>query len=702
MDIPINSLMQQVHLGISPNGYVPVTAYQGDQSIYGAEHERLQVSLLRLCPPHLWYRGSNEASCPRPILVTSQHQNQLELLHRALTLAITDIVDRWWTDKEARLFERMPLHKQEEDLLRWLNDQCSHSTRSCRDFLGSWRPDFLVEEKPDLSGSSREIFRLTEINARFCFNGFMHQAYGQEALSDLGVGKNGIRHATDSSAILNGLLDLFQHDRPLHLLKGREPGIDIHMFIDFVSRNIGTRVRLITPADLRLVPDPQNMDTFKLCCVVNSNQSIAGDHTSPLVSSSGEHCEEIFQVGLELHQHELFHIPVEILRQVSLRCFNDMRTILLVHDKRMLGVIRQEIPNMVTRQVLSPGEGDTLKNGVAETTIPGSVELDKLIQLCDDHPERRRDYLLKPIRGGKGAGIVFGDEIGSLEWLGILKCLREPRLLSGSPAYVVQRRIWPRLYNVVLKPSGEQAHCLERHGILKISLGFPDPRSRYLEELIVSLHRQHRHGLPITHSAARGWFWDVRPNDTVFQAQSHQARSETMREFPWHTDSSYERSPPRYFALHVIQPDRYGGGTLSVMNVERLSQLLSPDIQTTLLAPEFGITVPLEFIKEPDQRYIVGNLLAVNAHDQSLLVRFREDIVTPLSARAAVAFDELKAALHHLETLSDSTLHLTATDLPERSIILLDNYRWLHARNRIRDPARHLRRVRWNATPFPT
>lgn len=47
--------------------------------------------------------------------------------------------------------------------------------------------------------------------------------------------------------------------------------------------------------------------------------------------------------------------------------------------------------------------------------------------------------------------------------------------------------------------------------------------------------------------------------------------------------------PPRYFALHALQPDCYGGGTLSVMSVQRLSELLSEAIKTSLTRPEYLI-----------------------------------------------------------------------------------------------------------------
>ncbi|KAF7158595.1 hypothetical protein CNMCM5623_003655 [Aspergillus felis] len=756
MKYPTPGRLQQVHVGITPKGFVPVTSYQGGKDLYEEEHETLQTSLLRLCPAHLWYQGSHATSCPRPILVTPEHQGQLLALHTALAAAITDIVERWWTDSEARFPERMPLQKAEEELLRWLETK----DLPYHDRLGSWRPDFLVEE-----GAKTERFRITEINARFSFNGFMHQAYGQTALDALGVGRHGVTHATDSTEMLQGLLRLFRPDLPLHLLKGAEPGIDIHMFIEFVHRHLGTRPRLISPADLRLLPDPAHENGYRLCCLTTDTVTAEQPVSPLLITSEGEVVEEIHQVGLELHQHELFALQPEMLRQVSMRCFNDMRTVLLAHDKRMLGIVQQEVPSLVARGVLSPSAGQALKNGIADTILPGSPELNELIEQCADDDERRKEYLLKPIRGGKGAGIIFGDEITASEWRAVLERLRDPAIRAGITSYVVQRRVIPVLYEVILNSSGDPgrypligtyhaaqardpvsaryeyrglatapaaavaveephdsipgvAHIvaedmsdaerarhvrevrdrLEHDGILKISLRFADDTSQYLKTLVLGLHKHHGHGLPITHSASQGWFWDVKPSHSSFQTQNHQARSETMADFPWHTDCSYETCPPRFFALHVLHPDRYGGGTLSVMNVQRLGQLLSASARDALSRPDYRISIPLEFIKQPEQRHIVGSILA--GRQKTPTIRFRGELVTPLNEGAATALDELKGLLREVEMQPASTLHLAASDLPRNSIILLDNRRWLHARNAVKDPARHLRRVRWDAVPF--
>ncbi|KAL7917466.1 hypothetical protein ACQKWADRAFT_324627 [Trichoderma austrokoningii] len=241
---------------------------------------------------------------------------------------------------------------------------------------------------------------------------------------------------------------------------------------------------------------------------------------------------------------------------------------------------------------------------------------------------------------------------------------------------------------------------LQKHGILKIGLGFPDPDSDYLKQLVQSLHRRHGHQLPISHSASCGWFWDVKPNRTVFQTASHQARSETMEEFPWHTDCSYEDLPPRYFALHVLQEDRFGGGTLSAMNTQRLGQSLSPSTRASLMRREYSITIPPEFIKDSRKQNIVGSLMAADEQGQHSVLRFRRDLVAALTERAAKALRELDAAVKDVNTQSQSTVHLTAKDFPAGTIIMMDNRRWLHARHSIKDPKRHLRRVRWDAVPF--
>jgi alpha-ketoglutarate-dependent taurine dioxygenase len=169
-----------------------------------------------------------------------------------------------------------------------------------------------------------------------------------------------------------------------------------------------------------------------------------------------------------------------------------------------------------------------------------------------------------------------------------------------------------------------------------------------------------------------------------------------MNTFAWHTDCSYETNPPRFFALHVLQDDQRGGGVLSVLQVDSLLSRLTTATKEALSAPEYKIQVPPEFIKRDDNLYIVGNLLSLGLQPH---LRLREDIVTPLTGRARAAMVELIGVLLGSQIEPD-IISLNPALLPKQSIILINNRRWLHARSEVRDPRRHLRRVRWDTRPF--
>ncbi|XWW93964.1 hypothetical protein V2A60_001903 [Cordyceps javanica] len=447
---PIPLRMQQVHLGRGPLGYLVVNpSHKTPQDVYASEHERQESILLKRCPVDIWPGGTSYTyGCPRPILMYKRHHNQLVLFHESIVIAIVDIVKRWFADVDARFPERMPLHKDEEKLLQWLDTQVEQGNIApySAETLGSWRPDFLVEDE-----NGDENFRLTEINARFCFNGFMHGSYGQTALDSMGMDESGLVGAADGAEFFNGLLRLFRHDQPLHLLKGEEKGIDIGMFIHAVQLRLGVTPRLITPNDLRLIPDPTDPSRTILCCLVKSSTQT----TSPLRTANGEVVEEIHQVGLELHQHELAAMDTDMMHHISLRCFNDMRTILLVHDKRMLGIIQQELPSLVRRGVLAVEQAQALAKGIADTALPGSPYMQDLLHQSNINPGLKDEYLLKPVRGGKGAGIVFGEDLSADEWLAALRDLQSPVLNPAGASFVAQRKVVQHNYELVLKACGE-------------------------------------------------------------------------------------------------------------------------------------------------------------------------------------------------------------------------------------------------------
>lgn len=217
------------------------------------------------------------------------------------------------------------------------------------------------------------------------------------------------------------------------------------MFIHAVHRRLGREPRLITPADLRLVPDSNG--NVELCCLATAK----ADASEIFHTAAGEAVERVHQVGLELHQRELVGLGRDMWRQISLRCFNDMRTVLLVHDKRMLGIIGQELADLVARGAITPAQAAALDRGIAHTILPGSPQLRQLRAESDD---ARHDYILKPVRGGKGAGIVFCEEMTAEAWRAAIDGLQSPALVDGA-SLVVQRCVRQLLYDVVLKRTGE-------------------------------------------------------------------------------------------------------------------------------------------------------------------------------------------------------------------------------------------------------
>ena len=455
--------IRQVSLGLSVQSGELTNAERASEEQKAVDLANMRASLQS--STELWPHSFHLQACPYPLVIPRRQLDDLEIFHESLNSAITNIVERWWTDGEARFPERMPLESLEEDVLRvsssyiyplltlseaqkWMNRQTKPLPlyRTCQ---GSWRPDFLLE--------TNETYRLCEINARFPFNLFLHTAFCQKAYMDmddkaypLAIPAAWPKEASKTSLnldgtsshrkqILDGLFLLFDPSLPLHLLKGEETGLDIHQFISLVQSVTGRRPSLIEPSYLRSVVDDHSPSGSALHCVTG-------------VDLQGcEVLERVHQVGLELTQNELRALPVSILRDLSLCCFNDLRTILLVHDKRMLGIVLQELGNLVEVQgVLTASQADVLRRGIAPTIIPGSREMASLSILSKYSPEMRNDFLLKPIRGGKGAGIIFGSDMSPESWISQIESLQRSELSSSGNSYIVQRKIEQLKYGITL------------------------------------------------------------------------------------------------------------------------------------------------------------------------------------------------------------------------------------------------------------
>ncbi|KAI4183018.1 MAG: hypothetical protein L6R41_005649 [Letrouitia leprolyta] len=419
----IESRYSQISLGQSVRKGSFAVADQTDEGILQKDMEAMQQSLLHSScawPEYTYKKGS-----PFPILMNKIQMDRVEALHNLLAKAITNIVERWWSDVAAKFPQRMPLTPCEEDILQWMDEQTPGVIRPFRLCQGSWRPDFLIE-----GSASHEEYRICEINARFPFNAYLYTAFSQKALIDMDRPFNPMTApVVEPQRISEALMSLFDPSRPLHLLKGDEAGFDFNMFAPFVESITEKRPRLIHVSDLRLLPCKSSATGFALYC------------TSRPGRSGVENLERIYQVGLELRQDELRSLSAPILRELSRCCFNDLRSIFLVHDKRMLGIVLQELEDLVSvRRIMTVNEADTLRRGIALTIVPGSRTIHALTKMSGIWPGLKDEFVLKPIRSGKGAGILFGDELSYDEWLNHLVELKRPDL--GDPESIPRRNLY--------------------------------------------------------------------------------------------------------------------------------------------------------------------------------------------------------------------------------------------------------------------
>ncbi|OJJ47065.1 hypothetical protein ASPZODRAFT_131998 [Penicilliopsis zonata CBS 506.65] len=235
--------------------------------------------------------------------------------------------------------------------------------------------------------------------------------------------------------------------------------------------------------------------------------------------------------------------------------------------------------------------------------------------------------------------------------------------------------------------------ALIKNGIVAIELKFDDPASQFLVDLVAAMQFK-----ADKHSDTQGVLWDVKLNDagvlSTGTGKAARSISHSLNEFDWHTDGAFETKPTRFFGLHIIHPDKMGGGVFRVARAEELVALLSPRTVATLNNSWFTLRVPPEFHKGVST--VQGKVLEIDPVSGDALVRYRRDIfLDPPSSNeeASAAVRELMGRLGDAEAIGEA---IPAIVFKENVVILMDNARFLHSRTEIKDPRRWLRRIRFH------
>ncbi|KAJ8610078.1 hypothetical protein MRB53_038805 [Persea americana] len=242
---------------------------------------------------------------------------------------------------------------------------------------------------------------------------------------------------------------MFDTSKPLYIVKDQWPGVDSWILLDHWRKYTGQEAMFIKPGDLCLVSSPDSPTGSDLYCTLPSTES---ESSTVLPSDAHDDLRPVHNVITELFQTELAALSLPLRKQLATCAINDVRSLYLAHDKRMFGIIQEELDDLVnTQKVLTSQEADLLRTSLAVTYNPGSQRMRYLLAECRKDATGKDSYLLKAVRGGMGQGLAFGNSMTNEEWCERLAKLVEEEQTIESATHCVQKVVVQKWYDLVLR-----------------------------------------------------------------------------------------------------------------------------------------------------------------------------------------------------------------------------------------------------------
>ncbi|KAL7522035.1 hypothetical protein ACHAWX_006730 [Stephanocyclus meneghinianus] len=677
---------------------------------------------------------------PSPFVLPRAKLQEMAELQAVLSSALAGVL-KSWGKPDSWLRRAMPLPNRATDVLL----RCWEFTNGLPNTklpIGCFRPDILIGEDCRL--------QVCEINARFALNAFflslgcaeaLHSAPSSSLLGSIGIGV-----VPSTQSLVTEIVQRFHPKETLFVIVGREPLNDLAVLEVMFRKHKGDcdvpTVRYVHPNQLR-----GGRKQGSLVCVSDGNDPP----------------ETVKQCILELHQDELLNLSDAVLDgitalSVASCCLNPIWTILLCHDKRLLEVLRsltsQELPDKEARRFL--------KEHIVPTTHLEDIEALKRLVL-KERGLRASTLVAKPCGLGKGEGIIlekdFDDDMPTLFIDAVLEAATKI-LEVAEPGevfpYIAQTFVRQKKFNVIRPPdqdptlmpvawhivatllciddsflgpgifrsSNKDTVALCNGGMMlapALALPFVSSTVRFVGKTVNEVQTDKIRGALMQdglamlfldeavsdclifeqfikddlgavihqHSSNVGSVWKIHPMN------GGKARSHSADAFLPHTDASYESCPPRFFALSVVRADRCCGGLLGFASVEKAIEKLTKEDFDILRNTVVHWRRPDEFSKDAHDDLVEATVLFSRRR-----ARVRSDIMETahLSTRKERQFwDAYNRFYAHLDEMCQSSARL----LPERTIILMDNQRFVHARTQIKDIHRVLLRTRFDFDESP-
>jgi hypothetical protein len=328
----------------------------------GVPPELLRGELLRWLTGELGAApfGGAAAFAGTPLAISGRLLPELRRLTEILERAFKAIVLNYSRDERIRRI--YDLDPELEDILA-LADGVPYA-------IGAFRPDVLQAADGGL--------KLCEIGARFPLNGWMISHYLDRAIARCGIWSGGAP-ARLVEDVPDAIQARFDPARPLAVLMQAEKGSEIHWLLD-AFRARGMRVQCGVPGSLAATDRG---------CTLN------GDPVSQFI--------------LELDRTELRHLHPGALRHMirTGACLNDVRTLILVHDKRGLAVLYDA---SIMNDYLPAGDHAFLRPYLIPSFSLHDAARRSAIAAQKD------GWVLKRSSGGRGEGMYMGHECTPGQW----------------------------------------------------------------------------------------------------------------------------------------------------------------------------------------------------------------------------------------------------------------------------------------------
>ncbi|PXY41895.1 hypothetical protein DMB65_04850 [Flavobacterium cheongpyeongense] len=301
------------------------------------------------------------------VLLSSDYCQKMNRLCSILNKACNAIVLNYLEDDRIRNYYQ--LDKDLEALLK----KTSHKQYN----QGFYRPDFLY----DINDQAK----ICEIGARYPLNGWMISYYLKLMSDQINLDE---AIATNSDKNLKNIVDDLYHQFAPHkkvaVVHDDEKGTEI-FYLKRELAKLGIELISVKPQDLTV-----------------SNNSIIANGAP------------VSQFILEMDREELKKINPEVLDKLieENTYFNDIRTLILIHDKRVLAV-------MYDAQIMSDYLSEEEYSFLKKYLIPSFVIQDPAG--CDPFINGKENLILKLNSGGRGIGAYVKNDCTEEQWEVIIR-----------------------------------------------------------------------------------------------------------------------------------------------------------------------------------------------------------------------------------------------------------------------------------------